>query len=81
MNFKLSNVWNAYRSTMLGLIVLIASYGLVFPLKIATFDQISPVLLLVVPFLLYGKNPPAALVEPTDEVTPTPPPAGLVQGE
>jgi hypothetical protein len=57
MKFKVANIWSHHRSTVLGGIVLAATYALVYPFKVATFEQISPVLLIVVPFLLYGKKP------------------------
>lgn len=57
MEFKFSNLGRHLPSTVLGLVVVLFCFALVWPLKLAEFADVSPLLLMVVPFLLYGKKP------------------------
>lgn len=53
---KLSNIWQHGKSTFLACLIAAFTYALVWPLKVATFDQVSPLLLVVIPLLLAGKK-------------------------
>lgn len=56
-NFKVSNIRRHLLSTLLGVLILGVSLWLVSAGK-ASYAEVSPVLLLVLPFLLYGKKGP-----------------------
>ncbi|GIV35342.1 MAG: hypothetical protein KatS3mg031_2877 [Chitinophagales bacterium] len=52
-NFKLSNVKCHWKSTLFAVLLAAAAVLLVYFDK-ATWTEISPVLLIIIPFLLYG---------------------------
>lgn len=54
--FSTQNIFTHGLSSLLGLVVGAALLSLPIYFKVATFDQVSPLLLLVVPFLLYGRK-------------------------
>lgn len=53
--FKFKNIWKEPFSSLVGLVILYFIYDLV---KIGKADivQVIPVVLLIIPFLLYGKD-------------------------
>ena len=55
MEFKIKHCFRHWKTTIIGVLVLLLCFALVF-LKLAEFADVSPLLLLVVPFLLYGKK-------------------------
>lgn len=54
-NFKFENIWKHGFSSFLGLLVILTAFFLVWKAK-ATFAEVSPILLVAVPFLLYGND-------------------------
>lgn len=64
MEFKFSNLGKHWPSSLLGLVVVLFCFALVWPLKLAEFADVSPLLLMVVPFMLYGKKTPPSDAEP-----------------
>ena len=58
MNFAFENIPGHLRSTLTGVILGFAILFFVWPLRVATMEEIMPALLIIVPFLLYGNQRP-----------------------
>lgn len=53
---QLANVIRHSKSTLIGLFLAAVLIALVYPLRVATMAEITPFLLIIIPFLIYGKK-------------------------
>jgi uncharacterized protein YacL len=56
ISFSITNTKKHKSSTIIGFTLLAVLAACIWPLKVATFTEISPMLIIIIPFLLYGKS-------------------------